>query len=85
MVLNVGIDTLVGEIPLLGDLFDFGWKSNTRNYRLLEQHLERPDHTRRSSRLLLAGLGSLLLCVLALGVWLAFAVAARLLHLIAAP
>jgi hypothetical protein len=84
MVLNVGVDTLVGEIPLLGDLFDFGWKSNTRNYRLLEQYLARPDHTKRTSLLLLALLGALLLGILALGIWLAVAVAARLFHLIGA-
>jgi len=39
---NVGIDTLVGTIPLLGDLFDMTWKSNLRNLQLLERHLR--DH-----------------------------------------
>ena len=37
MVFNVAIDGLVGAIPLLGDVFDFGWKSNARNVKLLEQ------------------------------------------------
>ena len=82
MLLNVGIDTLVGEIPLIGDLFDFGWKSNTRNLRLLEQHLASPDQTRRASRLLLAGLGLILCGVLALGIWLTFIIATQLFHLL---
>jgi len=31
MVLNVLIDTGVGAIPVIGDLFDFGWKANAWN------------------------------------------------------
>ena len=38
MVLNVVIDTGVGAIPVLGDLFDFGWKANAWNLALLERH-----------------------------------------------
>jgi hypothetical protein len=72
MLANVGVDTLVGEIPLLGDLFDFGWKSNTRNIALLEQHLERPVAAKVASRrvLVLLGLGLLILFagVIALGI-----------------
>jgi hypothetical protein len=72
MMANVGVDTLVGEIPLLGDLFDFGWKSNTRNIVLLEQHLQRPVASKAASRrvLLLLGSGLLLLfaSVIALGI-----------------
>lgn len=38
MVLNVVIDTAVGVIPVVGDLFDFGWKANAWNLALLERH-----------------------------------------------
>lgn len=38
MVLNVLIDSGVGAIPVLGDLFDFGWKANAWNLVLLERH-----------------------------------------------
>lgn len=72
MMGNVGIDTIVGEVPLLGDLFDFGWKSNTRNLALLEEHLQRPAAARAGSWrvLLLLGGGLLVLFVgvIALGV-----------------
>lgn len=47
---NMAIDALVGEIPLLGDLFDIGWKANRRNLDLLERHLADPEGTRRGSR-----------------------------------
>lgn len=38
MIMNVLIDTIIGSIPLLGDLFDFGFKANTRNVRLMQEH-----------------------------------------------
>ncbi len=38
MFMNVAIDLVVGSIPLLGDVFDFAWKANTRNLDLLERH-----------------------------------------------
>jgi len=37
---NAAIDALFGSIPLVGDVFDVGWKANLRNVKLLRQHLE---------------------------------------------
>ena len=39
MLANLGVDTVVGAVPLVGDLFDFGFKANRRNVRLLHRHL----------------------------------------------
>lgn len=41
MAANIGIDALVGTIPLLGDLFDVVWKANNKNLALLHEHFER--------------------------------------------
>ena len=41
MAANVLIDVAVGAIPLLGDLFDIGFKANTRNIQLLEPYRHR--------------------------------------------
>ena len=38
MVANIGIDTLTGTIPVVGDLFDMMWKSNRMNYNLLTRY-----------------------------------------------
>ncbi|HXG67602.1 MAG TPA: DUF4112 domain-containing protein, partial [Blastocatellia bacterium] len=38
MVFNVGMDYLIGTIPLIGELFDFAWKANTKNMELLQRH-----------------------------------------------
>ena len=35
MIVNIVIDTLVGTVPLFGDVFDVLWKSNRMNYNLL--------------------------------------------------
>lgn len=43
---NVAIDTIVGTIPLLGDLFDFGFKANRRNAALVRRHFEERTKTR---------------------------------------
>jgi|SRR5919112_5816901 hypothetical protein len=75
MMGNVALDTIVGEIPLLGDLFDAGWKANTKNLALLEAHLQQPGATTRASGrvLLLLGMGllALLAGVIAVGVLVA--------------
>lgn len=41
MALNVGLDSTVGAVPILGDLFDLAFKSNRRNLRIIEEHLGR--------------------------------------------
>lgn len=69
MAWNVAVETVVGAIPLLGDLFDAGYKANLRNLALLQQHLEEPRESRQASRrfaLLLAG-GLVLLIAAAVG------------------
>ena len=43
MMLNLWIDAAIGAIPLLGDLFDIGWKANMRNVALMEQAMIDPD------------------------------------------
>lgn len=56
MLLNLLIDVVIGAVPVLGDLFDVGWKGNLRNLALLERWVETPHQVRRSSSLLIAGL-----------------------------
>ena len=38
MMANVLLDVAVGSLPILGDLFDVGFKANTRNVRLLQPY-----------------------------------------------
>jgi uncharacterized membrane protein len=64
MIGNVMVDTIVGEIPLLGDLFDVGFQSNIRNVSLIERHVHRPAAAKAQSRRVLVGLGIALLALL---------------------
>ena len=69
---NVAVDTLVGEIPILGDLFDIAFKANIRNLALLDGFVQQPVEVRRTSRrfvgLLVAGLVLLTAGAIALAV-----------------
>ena len=39
MMANICVDTLIGSIPLFGDVFDFAYKSNLKNLRIYDQAL----------------------------------------------
>jgi Domain of unknown function (DUF4112) len=41
MIGNLGLDTAVGAIPLAGDAFDFLFRSNSRNLKILKKHLDK--------------------------------------------
>ncbi len=64
MVLNVLIETVVGAVPVLGDLFDAAFKANERNVDLLESYLDDPRETARASRTIAAGIAVALLMLI---------------------
>ncbi len=66
MVANVGIEVIVGAVPVVGDMFDIAWKANRRNYALLTGSLQRPEEQRKKSWLFFAGLAVVLLVLLLL-------------------
>ncbi len=82
MIGNVAVDTIVGEIPLLGDLFDVGFQSNIRNLSLIERHVHRPAAAKAQSRRVLVVLGIALLALLVGIVAVGVIVAQLVLHAI---
>jgi len=38
---NLAVDTAVGAVPVAGDLFDWLFRSNTRNLRIIRRHLDK--------------------------------------------
>jgi hypothetical protein len=66
MMGNVMIETVIGSIPLAGDLFDAAFKANSRNLALLAQYQSDPVKSRRGSRWFVAGFTSLLILCMAL-------------------
>jgi len=61
MMVNLGIEVVIGSIPLFGDIFDIAWKANRRNYQLMVRHLGQPHrHTWKDYAFLLTLLGAAL-------------------------
>ena len=70
MGLNIGVDYLVGSVPLVGDLFDAWWKSNQMNVALLSRRATVSADEARQGKLsdwLFVGFIILLLAGLAVG------------------
>lgn len=41
MIGNLGVDTALGAIPIAGDAFDFLFRSNSRNLKIITKHLDK--------------------------------------------
>jgi uncharacterized protein DUF4112 len=68
MVLNLLLDLGIGAIPILGDVYDLFFRSNTRNLALFRRHALDPDASTRGERAFFAGLLLVIVGIL----WLAF-------------
>lgn len=65
MIFNVAIDTLIGMVPIAGDLFDVAWKANDMNVALLERHAREEHRPSASDWLFVIGAIALLLVLAA--------------------
>ena len=66
MIFHAAIDALVGAVPFIGDLFDFGWKANQRNLALLERHAYEERHADAGDWLFVVAMSVLLMAIVAL-------------------
>jgi Domain of unknown function (DUF4112) len=66
MVLNLTVDLAIGAIPLLGDLYDVVFHSNSRNLELFRRHALDPAASTRGEQALFIGLALLIVGI----VWL---------------
>jgi hypothetical protein len=76
MLSNIALDALVGTVPVLGDLFDFVFKAQTRNLALLDGWMKTPHKTAQRSRrgllLIPAAIILVFATLTALGLWMLF-------------
>jgi hypothetical protein len=79
MVVNLAVDLAVGIVPLVGDLFDFGIKSNDRNLALFRRYALDPEASTTQHRLFFAGVGLILIGV----IWLVAVAVVRLIGFMA--
>ena len=70
MAVNITIYFAVGSIPIVGDLFDFVWKANKKNVKLIEKVTLLNEETNKINYLitatLIVGLVAIVLAVLAI-------------------
>ncbi|MGD1920464.1 MAG: DUF4112 domain-containing protein [Pleurocapsa sp.] len=52
MVKNVAIDTALGSVPIVGDIFDAYFKSNIRNLEILENHIAKTEAESETAEIL---------------------------------
>ena len=67
MALNIVLESVVGAIPVLGDIFDFMFKANQRNVNLMRDYVTNPSPVKRRSTLtvvsVIAGIVALLVFI----------------------
>jgi len=56
MVMNILVDTVIGSVPVVGDLADATWKANAKNIVLLETYLDSPQPEKQTDWLFLVWL-----------------------------
>ena len=70
MIMNLGLDAVVGFIPLVGDLADFGFKANKKNVALLEKSIEtRGGKASAKDWLVVVGAALAYIAIMAFVVW----------------
>ena len=77
MCVNILLDATIGAIPVIGQIFDFFFKANSRNIRLMQEHYMEGKHQGSGRNViitvivvLLIGFGLVLWAVWTLADWL---------------
>jgi hypothetical protein len=81
MGLNVIIDSLIGAIPILGDVFDVTFRANTRNMKLMHEHFVEGRHRGSAWKVIIPILFLLLVIICGIA-YLAYKLFIWLYHLI---
>lgn len=71
MCINIVLDTAFGAIPVVGQVWDFFFKSNTRNMKLMEQYYLEGKHQGSGKNTIIVAFIALFLVfiLLLLGIW----------------
>lgn len=83
MALNILINELVGMIPVLGSAFAFWFRANTRNYDLLQRHIELPSRSGKSDWIFVGTILGLVFIIVFAGLLVTFLVLQEIARLLA--
>lgn len=70
MALNILLESVLGVIPVVGDIFDFAFKANQHNVALMREYVISPNKVKRRSLLLVLLIVLGLIGVLVAMVWM---------------
>ncbi len=73
MLVNVALDTVVGSIPVLGNLFDLYFKANSRNLLLMREYYQEGKHE-GSVWPVVIGVITVILLLFGITAWIAFVI-----------
>jgi hypothetical protein len=77
MVFNCILDAVLGSIPVVGDIFDVGFKANQRNLQLLREHYVEGRHNGSAWKLIIPLLFILSICIAGI-TWLGYKLVVKL-------
>lgn len=63
MVANVGIDSVLGSVPIVGDVFDIAWQANSKNLELYRQAIRGQPRTSQDAWFVIMLLAAVVLIV----------------------
>lgn len=80
MLMNLAIDAVLGIVPLIGDIADFAFRANRRNFALLEERVASGGKGTTRDWLLVAGAALVFVLAIVGTAYLAYRVVAALAH-----
>jgi len=66
MSINIFLDATIGAIPVIGQIFDFFFKSNSRNLKLMKEHYVEGKHEGSGKGTIIFALGTMILVLVML-------------------
>ena len=66
MSINIFLDAIIGGIPLIGQVFDFFFKANSRNLRLIKEHYVEGMHSGSGKNTLILAISILVILLILL-------------------
>ena len=85
MVMNVAIDVIAGALPFVGDIADVFWKSNARNFDLLERHAAQPRPASTADWLFVIGMIGIVVLIAAIPLVVLYLIVHAVANLSAVP
>jgi hypothetical protein len=82
MAVNIMFDTVLGMIPIVGDIFDITFKANLRNIELMSNYYNSPREAVKRNTLSIAIISISFISALSLIIWIAIKIFAWLINAI---